>query len=226
MAVYYNIGTTMAKMAFSTFARWKVDGREAVPPKGPLIIVPNHLSNADPPILVSSIPRRLHFLAKRSLFANPVASNLLTSVGVYPINRDGLDMAALRWNLSLLSRDQAIVLFPEGTRSPDARMNRGMAGIAYVAAKSQAPILPVGITGSQNIQGFWRIAFPFCSINVTIGEPFSLPVIEGKISRPVLEHMTDMIMYRVANLLPPEYRGYYSTESIESRDNPIPLDAH
>lgn len=226
MAVYYNIGTTMAKMAFSTFARWNVDGREAVPPKGPLIIVPNHLSNADPPILVASIPRRLHFMAKRSLFANPVASNLLTSVGVYPINRDGLDMAALRWNLSLLSRDQAIVLFPEGTRSPDARMNRGMPGIAYVAAKSQAPILPVGITGSQNIPGFWRIAFPFCGINVTIGEPFSLPVIEGKISRPVLEHMTDMIMYRVANLLPPEYRGHYSTETIESRDNPIPLDAH
>ena len=218
MAVYYKIGTALTKLCFTAFARWDVEGRNAVPPKGPLIVVSNHLSNADPPTLAASIPRMLHFLAKDGLFANAVASSILTGIGVHPVKREGLDMDALRWNLELLKRDQPIVLFPEGTRSSHGQMNRGKAGVAYIATKSQAPILPVGITGSENIPGFWRIAFPVCQIKVRIGEPFSLPVIEGKLSRPILENLTDFIMYRVAALLPPSYRGYYAMQGAGTRE--------
>ena len=217
MGVCYRMGTILAKLCFTAFARLEVEGREAVPPKGPLIIVSNHLSNADPPMLVGSLPRRLYFMGKRGLFANPLVSSFFTAVGVYPLNRNGVDIQALRWNLRLLKRDQPIVLFPEATRSRSGRMNRGNPGVAYIAARSQAPILPVAITGTENIPGFWRIAFPLCHIKVTIGDPFTLPILEGKLSRPLLEHMTDMIMYRVAALLPQEYRGYYATEKAGSK---------
>ena len=71
MPVLYQLGTALAKICFTAFARLEVEGREAVPPIGGLIVVANHVSNADPPMLVSSIPRRLHFLGKNSLFANP-----------------------------------------------------------------------------------------------------------------------------------------------------------
>ena len=217
MAVCYMLGTGLAKLCFTAFAQWEVEGKEAVPPKGPLIVACNHLSNADPPVLASSIPRKLHFLGKRGLFSNPVASSLFTAVGVHPVNRDGGDIDALRWNLNLLKQDHSIVLFPEATRSRGEGMNRGKPGVAYIAAKSQAPILPVAITGTENIKGFWRIAFPGCPMKVRIGDPFTLPSVEGKLSRPLLEHMTDMIMYRIATLLPPEYRGYYATPETARR---------
>ena len=217
MAVYYRMGVTVAKLCFTAFARWEVEGREAVPPMGPLIVVSNHLANADSPMLAASVPRKMHFMAKRTLFSNPVASSLLKKVGVHPVDRDGADLRALWWSLKALSRDEPIVLFPEGTRSRGGGMTRGHPGVAYLAIKSQAPILPVAITGTEAIEGYWRIAFPLCHIKVRIGEPFSLPVLEGRPSKPVLEHMADMIMYRIADLLPQEYRGYYARDGVESR---------
>jgi 1-acyl-sn-glycerol-3-phosphate acyltransferase len=201
----------LARFCFTAFARWEVEGRDAVPPKGPLIVVSNHLSNADPPFLVASIPRNLHFLGKRELFANPLASAALRAVGVHPMNRSGVDIDALRWNLNLLKDDQAVVLFPEGTRSRSGGMIRGRSGVAYIATRSQAPILPVAITGSEKVNSYPRIPFPLCHVKVRIGQPFSLPVMEGRLSRMILDHLTDMVMSRIADLLPPDYRGYYAT---------------
>ena len=221
MPVYYTLGTNLAKLCFTAFARWEVEGREAVPPRGPLIVVSNHLSVADPPVLVASIPRRLHFVGKRSLFRNPVAAHFLTIVGVHPVDREGVDLDALRWNLRLLQHDQTVLLFPEGTRSRGEGMSKGHPGAAYIAAKSQAPILPVGITGTERIKGYWQLPFPLCHMNVTIGEPFTLPIIEGRLSRPILEHMADMIMDRVAALLPQDYKGYYAPQEAASTGNRI-----
>ena len=211
MALTYWAAVSLAKMCFTAFARWEVDGAEAVPPKGPLIVVANHLSNSDPPMLVASMPRKLNFLGKRSLFSNPLGAWFLDAVGVHPIDRERPGIDALRWELDLLQQDRAVVVFPEGVRSQSGGMSRGMPGVAYVAARSQAPILPVGITGTENIPSYWRIAFPLCHVKIKIGEPFSLPVLEGRLSRPVLEGLTDMIMGRVAALLPNSYKGYYAT---------------
>ena len=216
MPVIYKLGVNLAKLCFTAFAQWEVEGREAVPPKGPLLVVSNHLSNVDPPMLVASIPRTLHFLGKRGLFANPIASHFFNAVGVRPMTPTGVDLQALRWGVNILRHDQPMGIFPEGTRSRGGGMIKGKPGVAYIAAKSQAPILPVGITGTENVQEYWRMPFPMCRIKVNIGEPFTLPVMEGKLSRPIFEHMADMIMYRVADLLPPEYRGYYSRQEAGS----------
>ena len=218
MGLMYVAGSSLAKICFTAFARWEVHGKEAMPPMGPLIVVCNHLSNADPPILSASLPRQLYFLGKRSLFSNPISSAFLTAVGVHPLNRDGQDLEALRWNIELLKKDKPIVLFPEGARSQGEGMRKGHPGVAYIAVKTQAPILPVGITGTENIRGYLRMPFPLCRMTVTIGDPFSLPLLEGRITKPILQQMTDMIMYRVASLLPPGYRGHYG--SAESASQP------
>ena len=217
MGLTYISGMLLGKLCFSVFGRWEVHGKEAVPPLGPLLVVSNHLSYADPPVLASSLPRRLHFLGKGSLFSNPISATFMRAVGVHPLNQDSLNLGALRWNLDLLSRDQALVLFPEGSRSRGQGMKIGKHGVAYLAAKSQAPILPVAITGTEHIHGYLRIPFPLCRINVTIGDPFTLPVVEGKLTKPLLQSLTDMIMRRVADLLPETYRGHYAAKETVSR---------
>ena len=219
MGVSYALGVAMARVCFTAFGRWEVQGREAVPPMGPLMVVSNHLSYADPAYLVASIPRQLRFLGKRSLFSNPLAGKMLTNVGVHPVDREEADIGALRWVLNELRRELPLVLFPEGARSRSGGMARGKAGVAYIAARSQAPILPVGIAGTEKIP-FWRMPFPLCKVKVNIGEPFTLPLMEGRLTRPILEGLADHIMQRVAALLPPEYRGYYGTG-----DSPAPLEA-
>ena len=88
-------------------------------------------------------------------------------------------------------------------------MNKAGPGIAYLALKSQAPILPIAVTGTENVPFMWRIPFPLCKMTVRIGDPFTLPFIKRAPSKDVLEDMSDMIMHRVADLLPERYQGHY-----------------
>ena len=209
MSLIYGTATFLVQGALRLFGDWKVEGRECVPPKGPLIVVSNHQSNMDPPILSASIPRHINFMAKRGLFHNPVASYLLKAYGAFPINPNGGDLAAIQRSIKLLQRDAAMVIFPEGTRSPGA-MRKAIPGIALVVLRSGAPILPVGITGTERIGPLWQVAVPRGEFKVRIGQPFSIPPMEGRVSREQLEAITTMIMERVAVLLPESYRGVYA----------------
>ena len=209
MGLVYSTSTFLMQNALRLFGDWKVEGREYVPPKGPLIVVSNHQSNIDPPMLSASIPRPVNFMAKRGLFHNPVASYLLKAYGAFPLNQNGGDLAAIQRSIQLLSRGAALTIFPEGTRSPGA-MRKAIPGIALVALRSGAPILPVGITGTESIGPIWHVAFPRGNFRVRIGEPFSIHPIEGRLSRDQLDAITTMIMERVATLLPESYRGVYA----------------
>jgi 1-acyl-sn-glycerol-3-phosphate acyltransferase len=204
----YGICNFVQRTALRLFADWQLQGRENVPPRGPLIVVSNHISNLDPQLLACSIPRRLRFVAKRGLF-KPVASFFFRAYGAYPMNRDGNDLAAALWLRKVLARDGAVVLFPETTRSGTPGMQRGVPGVALIALRTQAPILPVGIIGSECVGPPWQTFFPHGTIRVNIGQPFTLPAMEGRVERPQLEALTTMIMERVAAQLPKQYRGVY-----------------
>ncbi len=206
--LFYRLGRNLARFCFRTFGRMEVSGRGNVPPYGPVILVSNHLSFTDPPLLVASIPRPLFFVGKKELFANPVSRFALRGFHVSPFDRLGSGIDAMRTLTGHLDRDRIVVLFPEGHRSPDHTMKEGMLGVVYLALKSQAVILPVGVTGTQKFPG-WRMPFPLCKMKANIGQPFSLPGLEGKPSKEVMQSILDMIMDRVAAQLPPEYRGAY-----------------
>ena len=198
----------MMRMVLRLFAHWEVSGSQNVPPMGPLIVVANHQSNIDPALLGASLSRNLFFLAKETAFSNPPARWLLNNYGAYPLKRGKIDIAAIRWALTKLSTDKTIVLFPEGTRSP-GKMKKALSGVTLLALKSGAPILPVGITGTERLGPIVRVAFPTGNIRVNIGQVFSLPVIHGKLEKPQLDSMTSMIMERIAALLPESYHGVY-----------------
>lgn len=205
---WYRFGRLLSRIFIPTFGRIEVVGRENIPPFGPLIIAANHQSNADPPVIVYAISRPIWFMAKRPLFANRVAAYFLQSVHVYPVDRDGRDTDAVKWALDALGKDRAILVFPEGTRSPGA-LGKGTHGLSYLALRSGAPILPVAITGTERVRGMFRIAFHFQQLKVVIGQPFTLPAVEGRIDRALLPSMTEVIMQRLAVLLPPAYRGVH-----------------
>ena len=212
----YELGTAVARLQFTLFSRWKVEGQESIPPRGPLIIAANHLSNADPPVVVASSNRKLHSLAKEGLFKTPVGAWFFSRCYAHPVKEGQVERSALRWALRVLERDGALLVFPEGARSRTSGLQPAMPGIGYLAFKSQAPVLPVAVTGTEHIPGYWRIAFPFCKMNVRFGEPFTLPAIEGRLSREILQQGADMVMERIAQLLPPGYRGHYSTANIST----------
>ena len=207
----YHVSNILQRITLRTFADWRVTGTENVPPMGPLVVIANHMSNVDSSLLGSSIPRRLNYLAKDDIFqaGGPIGRWFLTNYGAFPIDRVGADARAFRWALRMLQRDAALVIFPEGTRSRNAQMNQAKRGAVSLILKSGAPVLPVGITGTERLGHFMRVANPTGRLRVNIGQPFSLPSIEGRPSREVLESLTTDVMSRVRDLLPESYHGYY-----------------
>ena len=209
MTLLYRLGRQAARICFNNLGRMEVNGLESVPPYGPLIVVSNHLSFTDPPLLVASLGRPLYFIAKRPWFAGPISGYAMSKIHVSAFDRSGLRIDAVRTMLRLIARDKAVVVFPEGHRSPDHTMKQGMLGVVYLALESQAPILPVGLTGTEKLRG-WRMPVPLCRLRANIGQPFTLPVIEGNPSKEVMRSILDMIMGRIAALLPEAYRGVYA----------------
>lgn len=200
----------LGRLCFFLFAKLEIEGSENIPPKGPLLVVCNHLSYLDPPILMTRFNRPLYGLAKKELFANVISRWFFRAMGCFPVNRNGNDFGALRWTINGLSQDKAILIFPEGNRSKSGAMEKASPGIGYLAIKSQAPILPVAIVGSEKVKHIWRIPFPFCRLKVRIGTAFTIPYIEGRLNDALIQHASDSIMTRISQLLPVNYRGAYS----------------
>ena len=213
MAIINPTANYLQKVVLRLFADWQVEGSENVPPMGPLIIVANHQSNFDPTLVSTSMPRQVRFLAKVDIFkGGPLGRWFLRAYGAFPLDRDRSDIRAYRWALSQLAVDRAIAVFPEGTRNPGS-MGRAQSGVTRLALKSQAALLPVGITGTERLGTWLRVLNPTGKIRVNIGTAFTLPSIEGRPDRPVLDSLTDMIMERVAALLPASYQGAYTIKA-------------
>ncbi len=191
---------------------------------GPLIVVANHVSNFDPPLMSASFPRRIWFLAKKELFKGP-GKWFFTTYGAHPVNRSATDPAAYRWALEKLANDQCLMIFPEGTRSRTGAMKKAQPGVVRLAMKSQAAIVPVGITGTSGMNNPLQVFHPAGRLRINIGRAFTLPQIEGRPNAAVLNSLSDMIMERVAMQLPPEYRGVYRTEGEDSRNDPVQSDS-
>ncbi|MGI8552365.1 MAG: lysophospholipid acyltransferase family protein [Dehalococcoidia bacterium] len=212
---FYWLMTRATATVVWTFGRWRVSGAERVPASGPLIVVSNHLNNADPPLLGASVPRRIHFMAKHELFAVPVGGFFIQLFGAFPVRRFEADLKALRAAQRLLADGEVIGMFPEGHRSQGAGMIRAHPGTALLALRSGAPVLPVAITGSELIRGP-RVLLQRPRISVTIGEPFLLKA-DGRLTSERVASASEEIMIHIAAMLPIRYRGVYSEERNDSR---------
>ena len=146
----YFLGWCLFRFCFAVYFRWRADHPERVPLTGPVILAANHASYVDPPLVGAGLRRPCSFLAREDLFDIPIVGWLLREWSVVPVNREGGGAAGLRAILDRLLAGHAVVLFPEGTRSPDGRLQRARLGIGLLVAKSTAPVVPVRVFGSHD----------------------------------------------------------------------------
>lgn len=203
------------RWAFGVLADMRVEGVEHIPPEGPGIIVTNHISRLDTPALLVASPRHVYPLAADKYRGFPGFNVLLNACGAIWIRRHEFDRDALRKALAVLERGDILGIAPEGTRSRSASLQEAKPGVAYLAVRSGAPLIPVGVTGTHTM-GRDLLRLRKMQIRVVFGEPFVLPL-NGRVSTEDLLEATGMIMRRVAALLPPAYQGVYAGAQRELR---------
>ena len=209
MPWFYYVASVVVRVVLKFLTRCQVRGMEHIPSQGPLLIVANHLSLADPPLLSVSLNRKkVIFMAKEELFRSRVIGYFISSFGAFPVHRGKLDRQAVRQAYQVLAEGSALVMFPEGRRSPNSQLRRAFPGSALVALRSGAPVLPVGIFGTEKIRGkTWFLHRPRITVNV--GHHFYPPPASSRLSKAELAEVSDSIMEHIAELLPLEYRGDY-----------------
>lgn len=187
----------------------KVTGRENVPVQGPYIVVVNHMSATDAPLLYLCLPRvKLRFFAGEKWEKHFFFGPMLRLVGAVYIDRYNVDRKALREALDALADGSVFGLAPEGTRSRTRQMIPAKEGAAYLASRAGVPILPVGVVNtdlwSSNLKRLRRTPF-----ECHFGEPFVLPDLGHRAKGEDLAAYTHLIMAHIAALLPARYHGYY-----------------
>jgi 1-acyl-sn-glycerol-3-phosphate acyltransferase len=181
-----------------------------IPLHGPLILATNHVNSLDIPVVNAYFGRRpTAVLVKREAWHNPFLALLFGLYGGIPLNRGETDVPAFRQTLAVLRDGAILAIAPEGTRTGDGRLRRGHPGIAMVALRSRAPLLPLAMYGFENFTSNLR-HFRRTEFHVAVGNPFSVRTEGVNTARDARQQIADEIMYQIAALLPERYRGYYS----------------
>jgi 1-acyl-sn-glycerol-3-phosphate acyltransferase len=196
-------------VVFPFLFRVNVAGVDRVPDEGAIIVASNHFTNFDPILTGSYIRRYLTFMAKRELVESLLVGWLCRQWGVLPVSRDGMDLAAVRQMLRILRSGQAMVMYPEGTRSRDGRLHEPQPGAAYAAMKLGAPVIPVSIWGTEAFSWRRRLTKGRMPVKLRIGHPLDLGRRPGRIPDDELHEAGEKIMRAIAASLPPSYRGPY-----------------
>ena len=168
-------------MAFTTLGfGLRISGRQNIPRRGPALLIANHQSFLDPIVVGISPPRHICFLARKTLFKNRFFANLLSSLNTVPVDQEGVAKEGLKTILEELNRGEAVLVFPEGQRSWDGKLQPLKPGILLLIKRTKAPIIPIGVAGAQHAlpRGSSRVRFsPLflpptqASIAVAIGKP-------------------------------------------------------
>jgi 1-acyl-sn-glycerol-3-phosphate acyltransferase len=187
----------------------KVEGIENVPEKGPAILMINHIAFIDPIVVLHVVPRNIVPLAKIEVYEYPVIGIFPRLWGVIPVRREEVDRRAIQQSMEVLRAGEIILVAPEGTRGP--ALKEGKEGIAYLASRSGAPIIPVAVDGTI---GFPAIRFSKAwkepGASLRFGRPFHYRPEYQHAGREELRQMTDEAMYILSGLLPPPRRGIYA----------------
>ncbi len=211
MNTVYVFTAITCRVVFRLFFRWRVHNRERVPLVGPAILASNHASFVDPPMSGSPLPRSINYLARESLFKNPILRWYIESLSAVPVDRDGGGAKGLKIILDRLLHGEVILLFPEGTRTPNGQLQPVRSGVGLAVIKSDAPVIPVRLFGTYEAFGRhlkWPQPKP---VVVKFGRPidFSAARAEAKVCskarlKDLYQEVADKIMEEIGRLEPHE----------------------
>lgn len=208
------------RVLFHVISDVRISGTENIPADGAYIIAINHISIIEPPFIIAFWPIAPEAVGAKEIWERKGQSLLAKLYGGIQVHRNEFDRQVIDKMIEVVASGRPLLIAPEGGRSHTPGMRKAYPGVAYIAARSSAPIVPVGIIGSTS--DFLREAFRFKRpvLEMNIGIPMELPVINGKgvDRRFELQKNSDLIMYKLAELLPPNYQGVYATGKSNSSE--------
>ena len=180
---------------WSAYFRPIVTGTQHVPTAGPFIIAPSHRSNVDFAFAIYVTPRKTFFMAKDSLWHNALLGGFITSMGAFPVHRGAADRGALDAAAAVLRAGEPLVLFPEGTRKEGPSIAELLEGASFLAVRSGAPIVPVGIAGTDRAMPRGAKVPRPAKVHIVIGPPIPAPAAEGgaRVPRRLLSVTTEAL---------------------------------
>ena len=210
MTPIYGVCHYAIRVMYDMFFRGEVAGTENLPKSGAFLIAANHASHLDPPLIGSHVPRQMCFFARKTLWSNRASTWWLDAVGTIPVDRDGgQDVGALKRVLRALADGKVMILFPEGTRSPDGHLQTPKPGVGFIVCKTQVPVVPARIFGSFEAFGKGAKVPEFGSpVNVVFGRPIPPAVYDDpKAGKERYQIASARIMEHIARLQPPLERA-------------------
>ena len=211
MKPIYRLGWQLFRFIFAFYFRWRVFHPERVPLTGPVILAANHASYIDQPLVGAGLKREINYLARKSLFRFPAVGAVLRAVNSVPVDRDCGGAAGLKAILDRLLAGGGIILFPEGTRTRDGKLQPARSGIGFTVIKSNAPVVPVRVFGTYEAYGRHLIFPRPRSVAVKYGQPllFEKLRVEAKSCskqrlKEIYRQIADEIMATIAKLEPGE----------------------
>lgn len=197
---FYDIVGLSTNLVSTCLFRWQVEGQENVPDTGPVIIAPNHISNFDPPVVGTALPRRAYCMGKEELFRSCISRWVVPRVRAFPVKRGTPDRKAIKWTLQLLAMGEMVVVFPEGTRSRTGELQEPEIGISYFILKSKAPVVPIAVSGTNRLIVSGKPLPRFGRIQVRIGKPLTFEEFYDNRSREVQTQIAHRIMEEIRAL--------------------------
>jgi 1-acyl-sn-glycerol-3-phosphate acyltransferase len=205
MTRVYGLFHYLSLVVYDMFFRGEVSGQENLPRSGAFLIATNHASHLDAPIIGSQVPRQICFFARKTLWKPGVAAWWLDAVGTIPVDRDGgQDVGAIKRVLKALANDKVMILFPEGTRSPDGNLQKPKPGVGMIICRTQVPVVPARIFGSANAFGKTGGLQPGTPVSVVFGRPLLPSYYDPGAGKERYQEASERIMAAIAQLQSPE----------------------
>ncbi len=208
MQPVYGFCHYVLRVMFDMFFRGEVIGVENLPQRGGFLLAANHASFIDPPMIGCHLSRQIAYFARKTLWKGGISSWWLDAVGTIPVDRDGgQDVSAIKRVLKAIKAERGLILFPEGTRTPDGNLQPAKAGVGFIACKTQVPVIPVRIFGSYEAFGKGRGLHLGTPVSVVFGRPIPPAAYDNpQAGKDRAQIASERIMSEIARLERPPVR--------------------